>query len=95
MRRERRWQATSWDREAREVEDLLAGMMELIANEITPFVKKLYFALTLVKPQKQIFGKSWEFGPTSLTPLPVRWDSQKGKKMFISHFRLFRIAYSE
>ena len=70
LRRERRWQATSWDREAREVEDLLAGMMELIANEITPFVKKLYFALTLVKPQKQIFGKSWEFGPTSLTPTP-------------------------
>ena len=33
------------------------------------------------KPQKQIFGKSWEFGPTGLTPpLPVRWDSQKGKK---------------
>ena len=24
--------------------------------------------------QKQIFGKSWEFGPTGLTPLPVRWD---------------------
>ena len=32
---------------------------------------------------KQIFGKSWEFGPTGLTPppLPVRWDSKKGKKI--------------
>ena len=45
----------------------------------------------LGEPPKQIFGKSWEFGPTGLTPAPlVRWDSQKGKKiMFILHFRLF------
>ena len=47
----------------------------------------------LGKPPKQIFGKSWDFGPTGLTPplLPERWDSQKGKKkvMFILHFRLF------
>ena len=47
----------------------------------------------LGKLAKQIFGKSWEFGPTGLTPapLPIRWDSQKGKKkiMFILHFRLF------
>ena len=36
----------------------------------------------LGKLAKQIFGKSWEFGPTGLTPapLPIRWDSQKGKK---------------
>ena len=40
-------------------------------------------SLSLGKLSKQIFGKSWEFGPTGLTPplpLPVRWDSQKGKK---------------
>ena len=47
----------------------------------------------LGKPPKQIFGKSWDFGPTGFTPppLPERWDSQKGKKkvMFILHFRLF------
>ena len=36
----------------------------------------------LAELAKQIFGKSWEFGPTGLTPapLPIRWDSQKGKK---------------
>ena len=27
------------------------------------------------EPSKQIFGQSWEFGPT------VHWDSPKGKKM--------------
>ena len=46
----------------------------------------------LGKHAKQIFGKSWDFGPTGLTPpLPERWDSRKGKKkvMFILHFRLF------
>ena len=39
--------------------------------------------LTLGKLSKQIFGKSWEFGPTGLTPtpLPERWDSQKRKKI--------------
>ena len=35
----------------------------------------------LGKHAKQIFGKSWDFGPTGLTPpLPESWDSQKGKK---------------
>ena len=37
---------------------------------------------SLGEPPKQIFGKSWDFGPTGLTPppLPERWDSQKGRK---------------
>ena len=35
--------------------------------------------------QNKIFAQSWEFGPTDLTPtpLPVRWDSPKGKKLFL------------
>ena len=55
-----------------------------------PIKPSLSIHITLGKPPKQIFGKSWEFGPTGLTPppLPVRWDSQKGKKN-IMHFRLF------
>ena len=45
-------------------------------------VKVKFDQLALGKPPKQIFGKSWDFGPTGLTPppLPERWDSQKGKK---------------
>ena len=45
------------------------------------------------EPLKQIFGQSWDFVTTGLTPtppLPERWDSQKGiYPMFIVHFRLF------
>ena len=56
------------------------------------FVICVLYVFQLGKHAKQIFGKSWDFGPTGLTPpLPERWDSQKGKKkvMFILHFRLF------
>ena len=42
---------------------------------------RYFHLLALGGLSKQIFRKSWEFGPTGLTPpLPVRWDSQKGKK---------------
>ena len=45
--------------------------------------KTVFLWPPLGKLAKQIFGKSWEFGPTGLTPapLPIRWDSQKGKQI--------------
>ena len=49
---------------------------------------------TLGKPPKQIFGKSWDFGPTSLTPpppLPERWDFFRE---FFGNFRQKRVKYA-
>ena len=41
---------------------------------------------------KQIFGKSWEFGPTGLTPpLPERWDFFRE---FVGNFRQKRVKYA-
>ena len=48
----------------------------------------------LGKLAKQIFGKSWEFGPTGLSPPPspprmLGFPKRKKKIMSILHFRLF------
>ena len=51
-----------------------------------------FFALALGKLSKQIFGKSWELGPTGLTPPPspyVGIPKKEKKNMSILHFRLF------
>ena len=50
----------------------------------------------LGKPPKQIFGKSWDFGPTGLTPpppppLPKRWDFFRE---FVENFRQNRVKYA-
>ena len=46
----------------------------------------------LGKHAKQIFGKSWDFGPTGLTPpLPERWDFFRG---FFGNFRQKRVKYA-
>ena len=41
-----------------------------------------YYVISLGKLAKQIFGKSWEFGPTGLTPPPSPYVgiSKKEKK---------------
>ena len=47
---------------------------------------------SLWKPPKQIFGKSWEFGPTGLTaPLPERWDFFRE---FFGNFRQKGVKYA-
>ena len=53
--------------------------------------------MLLGKPQKQIFGKSCEFGPTGLTPAPfhVRWDSQKGKQIMFKKGAKYAIKNSD
>ena len=47
----------------------------------------------LGEPSRQIFGKSWEFGPTGLTPLPLleRWDFFRE---FFGNFRQKRVKYA-
>ena len=39
---------------------------------IVILIIKVSEAHALGKPPKQIFGKSWDFGPTGLTPPPPR-----------------------
>ena len=68
----------------------------VFVNTYNNFEKKIVilslFVSTIGEPQKQIFGQSWDFVPTGLTPPPPRTlGHQKLKKnlMFIMHFRLF------
>ena len=54
------------------------GLAVLVILELATYVQNLLETLIkdLGKLSKQMFGKSWEFGPTGLTPapLPERWD---------------------
>ena len=60
------------------LEEKIFKLTDLGPKYTTNCQTKRYFDLhsQLGEPQKQIVGKSWEFGPTGLTPLPLleRWD---------------------
>ena len=50
-----------------------------------------FWLLPLGEPPEQFFGKSWEFGPTDLTPLPERWDFFR---KFVGNFWQKRVKYA-